>query len=95
VPLVFRETFPHAWIDLHHCLVKRLCTTPEPHLKKLLRKSYIFQNKANLRENVPKEAAFKCPAAELYKFLFLWYIYYALNLVDKLKWKTNFTLSSS
>jgi len=46
-------------------------------------------------ENVPKEAAFKCPAAKLYKFLFLWYIYYALNLVDKLKCKTNFTLSSS
>jgi len=38
-----------------------------------------FKIKQTLWENVPKEAAFKCPAAKLYIFLFLSYVYYALE----------------
>jgi len=39
----------------------------------------VFKIKQKLWENVPKEAAFKYPAAKLYKFLFLSYVYYALE----------------
>jgi len=37
-----------------------------------------FKIKQKLWENVP-EAAFKCPAAKLYIFLFLSNVYYALE----------------
>jgi len=35
--------------------------------------------KQKIWENVPKEAAFKCPAAKLHIFLLLSYVYYALE----------------
>jgi len=38
-----------------------------------------FKIKQNLWENVPKEAAFKCPAAKLYKCSFLSHVSYALE----------------
>jgi len=34
-----------------------------------------FKIEQKLWENVAKEAAFKCPAAKLYKFLFLSYVH--------------------
>jgi len=51
-----------------------------------------FKIKKKLWENVPKEAAFNCVAAKLYKFLFLSCVsYMLLNLVYKLKCETNLT----
>jgi len=38
-----------------------------------------FKIKQKLWENVQMEAAFKCPAAKLYKILFLSYVFYALE----------------
>jgi len=38
-----------------------------------------FKIKQKLWGNVPKEAAFNCAAAKLYKILFLSYISYALE----------------
>jgi len=38
-----------------------------------------FKINQNLWENVPQEAAFNCVAANLYKFLFLSYVSYALE----------------
>jgi len=38
-----------------------------------------FKIKQKLWEYVPMEAVFKCPAAKLYKILFLSYLYYALE----------------
>jgi len=38
-----------------------------------------FKIKQKVWENMPKEAAFKCPAAKLYKLLFLSYVYCALE----------------
>jgi len=35
--------------------------------------------------NVPQKAAFKCPAAKFYKFLFLSYGYYALEFSSKIE----------
>jgi len=56
-----------------------------------------FKIKQKLWENVPKEAAFKCPAAKLYIFLFLSYVQciMLLNLVHKLTCETNLTLLST
>jgi len=40
-----------------------------------------LQDKAKyMRENVPKEAAFKYPAAKPYKCLFLPYVYHTIEL---------------
>jgi len=56
----------------------------------------LFKIKKKLWENVPKEAAFNCVAAKLYKFLFLSCVsYMLLNLVHKLKCETNLTAFST
>jgi len=65
--------------DLHHCLVKTVMFHSRATFKEALKPSYVFQSKANLWENVPNEAAFNCSGAKLCKFLFLSYVYYALE----------------
>jgi len=54
-----------------------------------------FKIKQKLWEIVPKEAAFKCPAAQLYKFCSFRMYIMLLNLVYKLKYETNLTLLST
>jgi len=44
-----------------------------------------FKLKQKLWENAPKEAAFKCPVAKLYKFLFLSYVSYALEFSSSIE----------
>ena len=75
---------------LHHCLVKGLCATLEPHLKRLWRKSYVFQNKQKVWENGPLEAAFTCVAAKFYKFLFLLYVSHSLEFSSKIEMLNKF-----
>jgi len=38
-----------------------------------------FKIKQTLWENMPMQAVFKCPAAKLYKIVFLSHAYYALE----------------
>jgi len=40
-----------------------------------------FKMKQKFWENVAKEAAFKCPAAKPYKFLFVSYVQYIMHLI--------------
>jgi len=57
--------------------------------------SHVFQNKAKIMGKLPKEAAFKCPAAKLYNFCSFCVYVMLLNLVHKLKCETNLTLLST
>jgi len=41
-----------------------------------------IKTKQKIWENVPNEAAFKCPAAKLYKFLFYSYVSYDLEFTS-------------
>jgi len=63
----------------HHCVVKKVVYHSRAIFKEALKQVMFFKIKQIIWENVSKEAAFKCPAAKLYK-LFVLYVYYALEL---------------
>jgi len=64
---------------LQHCLFEKVIYHSRTTFKEALKQAMFFKIKQKLWENVPKEAAFKCPAAKFYKILCLSYVYYALK----------------